>query len=54
MKNYEKINVKLDEQNMVEEFNQVELDIMLSCDEYNDMIAYASMNEYENLILLEE
>ena len=30
MKNYEKINVKLDEQNMVEEFNQVELDIMLS------------------------
>lgn len=54
MKNYEKINVKLDEQNMVEEFNQVELDIMLSCDEYNDMMTYASMNEYENLILLEE
>ena len=34
MKNYEKINVKLDEQNMVEVFNQIELDIMLSCDEY--------------------
>lgn len=54
MKNYEKINVKLDEQNMVEEFNQVELDIMLSCDEYNDMMTYASINTYENLILFEE
>ena len=29
MKNYEKINVKLDEQNMVEEFNQVELDYVI-------------------------
>lgn len=45
MKNYEKINVKLDEQN---------LDIMLSCDEYNDMMTYASINAYENLILFEE
>ena len=49
MKNYEKINVKLDEQNMVEE-----LDIMLSCDEYNDMMTYASINAYKNLILFEE
>lgn len=54
MKNYEKINVKLDEQNMVEEFNQIELDIMLSCDEHNDMMTYASINAYENLILFEE
>ena len=54
MKNYEKINVKLDEQNMIEEFNKVELDIILSCVEYNDMMTYASINAYENLILFEE
>lgn len=40
--------------NIVEEYNQVELNIMLSCDEYNDMITYANMNAYENLMLLEE
>lgn len=54
MKTYEKINMALDELNMVDEFNQIEMEIMLECDEYNDSIAYSDLARYESLTSLEE
>lgn len=54
MKNYEKINVNLDEQNMDTVVMQEELNIMLEYDEYNDMMFYTDASRYENLNCLDE
>lgn len=54
MKTYEKINVNLDEQNMDTVVMQEELNIMLECDEYNDMMFYTDASRYENLNCLDE
>ena len=50
MKNYEVVNATLDEKNMCQDkISQVELDIMLECDDYNDMMFIQSLTQYDVL-----
>lgn len=50
MKEFEVIVANLDEQNINNNISKKELDIMLECDDYNDMMHIANITQYDVLI----